>query len=108
MNPGHDGPIEKVGLRIRNESILRVVRQLPWCEVCGVYRGPGVTIEPHHVETRGAGGDDSWENLLGACVGIRSNWCHRRIHTGEISADEVVEILERRLEEWRERGWKIE
>ena len=43
---------------------------VPYCEVC---RRPAEP--PHHVRTRGAGGGDEPENLLGLCV-----LHHRQIH----------------------------
>ena len=40
------------------------------CEACH-----GDSVLPHHIRTRGAGGDDAKENLLSLCGD-----CHRRIH----------------------------
>jgi hypothetical protein len=44
----------------------------PSCEVCHT----ADSEPPHHLKTRGAGGDDSYENLLALCAQD-----HRRIHT---------------------------
>ena len=41
------------------------------CEACH-----GNAILPHHIRTRGAGGDDDKANLLSLCA-----LCHRRIHS---------------------------
>ncbi len=42
------------------------------CEACG-----GLSEAPHHIRTRGAGGDDDANNLLALCFG-----CHAMIHRG--------------------------
>ncbi len=34
-----------------------------WCEVCGMW-----AEHPHHIRTRGAGGDDDPRNLLALCT----------------------------------------
>jgi hypothetical protein len=41
------------------------------CEACH-----GDAVLPHHIRTRGAGGDDDAANLLSLCAD-----CHRRIHS---------------------------
>ena len=37
--------------------------QHKWCEVCGA----DTTEPPHHIKTRGAGGQDNQENLIELC-----------------------------------------
>ena len=69
--------------RIVNEELLAVVRTLP-CLACSE-RHPGLAIDsisdgysqsqPHHVTSRGAGGDDVAENLMPLCM-----WHHIEIH----------------------------
>lgn len=46
------------------------IRQLP-CLVCNARRG----IVAHHVTSRGAGGEDTNDNLMPLCIK-----CHREIH----------------------------
>jgi hypothetical protein len=41
---------------------LKKTKELP-CSVCGI-KPPS---DPHHYKTRGAGGDDSLENLISLC-----------------------------------------
>ncbi len=41
-----------------------------WCEICGLW-----AEHPHHIRTRGAGGDDDPRNLLALCTGH-----HTQVH----------------------------
>jgi len=56
--------------RIKDEKLLEEFRNKP-CEVCG-HHGPS---DPHHIISRGAGGDDTRDNLISLC---RSH--HTQIH----------------------------
>lgn len=55
--------------RIKDESALGTIRKMK-CIVCGL------VAEPHHIKSRGAGGDDTIENLLPLC-----RIHHTEIHT---------------------------
>ena len=47
---------------MNSETILQTIREKP-CSVC--FRvGPS---DPHHIRTRGAGGSDTFDNLLPLC-----------------------------------------
>ncbi len=54
----------------RDEKNLEIVRNQP-CMVCGA----PPKSQPHHLQTRGANGDDSLENLMPLCFGH-----HRAVH----------------------------
>ena len=51
----------KKKLRVKDKALLSSFHDKP-CLVCG--RGPS---DPHHLKTRGAGGDDSDDNLIALC-----------------------------------------
>ncbi len=64
--------------QIKNPEVLAFYRDLP-CEVCGA-RPPS---DPCHLKSRGAGGDDTYDNVFAACrahhvlqhaKGVRSFW----------------------------------
>lgn len=57
--------------RIENQKLLDEYRNRP-CEVCGL----APKSDPHHLISRGAGGDDTPENLISLC---RSH--HIQAHT---------------------------
>jgi 5-methylcytosine-specific restriction endonuclease McrA len=60
------------------------------CEICG---SPGSYLFPlvqHHIKTRGSGGGSEPSNLITLCVPD-----HQRVHSSEISKDELIEIKER-------------
>ena len=64
--------------------------QVPEDVVCEVCSNPAVDI--HHIEAKGMGGNpkaDCIENLVGLC---RS--CHDKAHAGEITKDELYELIE--------------
>ncbi|MCE3203496.1 HNH endonuclease [Paenibacillus sonchi] len=44
--------------------------------------------EPHHIRTRGAGGDDRRENLIHLC-----GWHHRLFHDGNLDRNELIVIV---------------
>jgi len=48
--------------RIEDKEVLEKVRQMP-CSVCNKKR----PIHPHHLKTRGSGGDDTLANLVPLC-----------------------------------------
>ncbi|GIO42308.1 hypothetical protein [Paenibacillus apis] len=47
--------------------------------------------EPHHIRTRGAGGDDRRENLIHLC-----GWHHRLFHDGNLDRNELIAIVAKR------------
>ena len=51
------------------------------CLVCGTFLD-GDTINPHHIQTRGAGGADTPENGMALCT-----WCHDDVHRGHTTID---------------------
>jgi hypothetical protein len=54
------------------------------CLVCGKFD----ELHPHHIHTRGAGGDDSLENGITLCA-----FCHDRAHRGIIETP-IIKIRE--------------
>jgi 5-methylcytosine-specific restriction endonuclease McrA len=73
------------GGRLVNPTAVEAVRARdPYCQVCGKAR-----TEVHHIHTRGAGGDDVPENLIGLC-----RECHNRVHAGNgLTPDDLRRIL---------------
>lgn len=47
--------------------------------------------EPHHIRTRGAGGDDRRENLIHLC-----GWHHQLFHDGNLDRNELIAIVAKR------------
>ncbi len=51
----------------RKNKVSEKVREFwirhPRCEICGLW-----SRHPHHIRTRGAGGDDEWVNLMALCT----------------------------------------
>lgn len=63
------------------------------CAVCGAKWKLAV----HHIDSRGAGGPDSDENLVELCA-----LCHAKAHSGQISKAELRRLALQRIE--RQRG----
>jgi hypothetical protein len=76
-------------VRIKDEAALQRARERRRCEHCG--GKPTLLLHPHHIRSRGAGGDDVDENLLGLCSG-----CHDACHRGLISKQQQRDIAARR------------
>lgn len=72
--------------RIKDKKVIAAIRT-NCCEVCGAY----TTIEPHHVNTVGAGGGDIKENLIQLCTEH-----HIAAHDGALSKSELIEIIAQR------------
>lgn len=69
--------------RIVNLDLLNVVRKLS-CLACGNW-----PCDPHHVKSKGAGGDDISENLMPLC-----RMHHVEIHSiGKISMSEKYPVI---------------
>lgn len=88
-------PIPKPGRRLRNPAAIEAARA-DWCELCNRATDQ-VPCHVHHVRSRGAGGHDRDDNLMSLC-----HDCHHKVHTGEISRDELRRQFERALAERRE------
>lgn len=73
----------------RNYDAINAMRK-PFCELCGMR----ADIEPHHIFTRGSGGQDIRENLIQLCTR-----CHIAVHNGAIPRDVLIRIVADR--EWR-------
>ena len=58
------------------------------CEYCGK---KNCYTNTHHIRSKGAGGDDTENNLIELC----SN-CHRKVHDGAISKEELLKIVKKR------------
>lgn len=58
------------------------------CEFCGKQN---CCTHTHHIKSKGAGGDDTEDNLIELCW-----FCHRRVHDGLISKQELIKIVKRR------------
>ncbi len=63
--------------------VARVRARDPYCQVCGRPR-----TDVHHIKTRGSGGDDVEENLIGLC-----RECHSKAHNGEVSRERLLRVL---------------
>ncbi len=60
--------------RIIDDDLRRTVRLQP-CAACGKRAIPGdVENDPHHVSTKGAGGDDVPSNLMSLCREHHTEW----------------------------------
>lgn len=70
----------KVGVR-KNPDFVEYIRE-QWCCCCGT---PG--SDPHHVKTRGAGGQDE-KNLVPLC-----RICHTTVHTrGRVTFERMMGV----------------
>lgn len=58
------------------------------CEYCGK---KNCYTNTHHIKSKGSGGDDTEDNLIELC----SN-CHREVHDGLISKQELLKIVKGR------------
>jgi hypothetical protein len=83
--------------RIRSQATLRLVRREAEASCQYVDPASGLICEqtaegePHHIRTRGAGGEDIPENLIQLC-GVH----HRAFHDGKINRNELIEIVAER------------
>ena len=58
------------------------------CEYCGK---KNCYTNTHHIRSKGAGGDDTENNLIELCGD-----CHVKAHSGAISKEELLKIVKRR------------
>jgi hypothetical protein len=73
--------------RQRQEFKAMLLQRDGRCLVCGVSIDED-TINPHHITTKGAGGDDRPENGISLCQG-----CHVAVHNGHHSPASLRWIL---------------
>jgi 5-methylcytosine-specific restriction endonuclease McrA len=78
--------------RTKSRKAIETARK-KFCEYCLSSRGP---FQVHHLSSRAAGGHDADDNLITLCVGPKTNDCHGKAHTGEISRATLEEIVRRR------------
>ena len=73
-------------VRVKNKKIISKKKHN--CEYCGK---KNCYTNTHHIKSKGSGGDDVEDNLIELC----SN-CHRAVHDGLISKQELIKIVKRR------------
>ena len=73
-------------VRVKNKKIISKKKHN--CEYCGK---KNCYTNTHHIKSKGSGGDDTENNLIELC----SN-CHRKVHDGLISKQELLKIVKRR------------
>lgn len=81
-NSFHPVPKEK---RIVNKKLLKDKKGV--CEICGK---KGQTEKHHFLKTKGAGGNDTNENLIELC-----RMCHIKVHSGEYAKEQLKKIKEK-------------
>ena len=69
----------KRSTRERQRFKMLVLERDGRCLACGLYLDEW-TVNPHHIITKGAGGDDSPENGVALC-----QECHVAVHNGQIT-----------------------
>ena len=62
------------------------------CEYCGK---KNCYTNTHHIRSKGAGGDDTKDNLIELCSD-----CHVRAHSGAISKQELIKMVKRGKNKW--------
>lgn len=77
----------KVGVRELDEDVLNWCRNRGVCEYCQSW-GP---TEPSHLESRGSGGSDNFDNVIASC-----RKCHNEYHSGEIGIDSLQYVVKKR------------
>jgi hypothetical protein len=55
--------------RIKDRALLDAKKQLP-CAACGTRRN----VDPHHIRSKGSGGDDTDMNIIPLCRRDHSDW----------------------------------
>lgn len=74
--------------RISNPKLIKAMKDIGWCEYCGKKNGQ---LETHHIKSKSSGGNDVKDNLIVLCFE-----CHRIVHDGNISRDELRRIVSER------------
>lgn len=81
-------PLEK-NKRIVNPKLIKQMKAIGYCERCF---NDWKDLETHHIKSKGSGGHDVKDNLVCLC------WvCHRMVHDGNISRDELRELVSNRI-----------
>ena len=77
-------------VRISDRSIVKAAIQRDGVCLYGLYKRQGCSagLDPHHMDTRGSGGDDSLKNIITLC---RAH--HQLAQTNVITKAELREIL---------------
>lgn len=94
--------------RINDRNVIQQIRQESGglCEyvdpVTGQRCNQWALGEPHHIKTRGAGGDDIRENLIHLC-GVH----HVMFHDGNINRHHLIEVVAKREEKTVEEVYNI-
>ncbi len=90
---------------IKDENLLQTFRDKWKCERCG----RRVSVEPHHITSRGFGGGMRFDVALNICALCRE--CHQGFHDGKINQAEFVALAAAREgltpEQWWEALWKL-
>lgn len=73
--------------RIKNQKLINDKKHD--CEFCGKKK---CWTNKHHVKSKGASGNDTADNLIELCVE-----CHRKVHDGIISKEQLLEIIKKRM-----------
>lgn len=73
--------------RIKSQLCIDKIRKLGKCEKCTAEN----SLQVHHIKSKGARGGDVESNLVCLCY-----TCHRMVHDGNISRDELKRIVRRR------------
>ena len=74
--------------QIKSPETMAKIREIGFCEYCGAtWRA----LHAHHITSRGAGGNDTEDNLVCLCVN-----CHTAAHSAEIKKDELRRIVSNR------------
>lgn len=72
--------------RVKNQKEINKKKHN--CEYCGKNN---CWTNTHHIKSRGAGGDDTKENLIELCGD-----CHRKVHDGKIDKKDLIIIKDNR------------
>lgn len=72
--------------RKKNKKLINAKKHN--CEYCGK---KNCYTNTHHIRSKGAGGDDTENNLIELCGD-----CHRAVHDGIIKKEELLKIVKRR------------
>ena len=75
-------------IRIKDTKLIKAMKDVGWCEYCGKSIEQ---LETHHIKSKGSGGNDVRDNLIALCT-----TCHRTVHDGNISRDELKRIVRER------------
>ena len=72
--------------RIKNQKLINDKKHK--CEYC---KKDNIWTNMHHIVSKGAGGNDTKDNLIELCGD-----CHRKYHDGKISKEKLYKIIKER------------